>query len=252
MTELMINAGRLAEPSRVADLVALGVTADVANAREVTLADIHSYITMQERRMNSDVENVLNEFAAGIRRNGFTGVRIRDLIRDIEVSNAMWHRHQPRVDEGNFEGFEVRAYEANTYAQTAQITPIDMLTWLGCTPDPIQYLIEHTRRLRIHNEEMEAIGQAAARFADEKQYCSEYDDIVNRIIGNFTVTNCPVFAQRPRKFEMMVAVTIHVPVTVDAPNSDVAADIVSDQIQTEALLDSYNNGNYEVTGIEMM
>jgi len=251
MTAIMINAERGPDFGRVERLVIDGVTASMAEAREVTAMDIHQFILQQERRMDMDVIRVIEAFQTGINRNGFD-IKIVEVLDGLELSNACWFRKQVTSVEGRYEeALTLQADCANITHSTAQITPTDFLTWLGNTSDPIQYLRDHVRRTVEHNLDFEKVSEAAAKFADERQFCSEYDRIVETLVTDFSITNCPMFGQRPKVFNLMMGVTVFVPLQVTAPNEDVARDIAADQIRSEAVLDMYRNGNYEITSSEL-
>ena len=251
MTTIMINAERGPDFGRVDRLVIDGVTASMAEAREVTAMDIHQYILQQERRMDMDIVRTIEAFQTGINRNGFD-IKIVDVLDGLELSNASWFRKQVVTTEGRYdEAFTINEDCSNLLHATAQITPTDFLTWLGNTPDPIRYLRDHVRRTVQHNVEFEMVSEAAAKFAEERQFCNEYDRIVESLAANFSITNCPMFGQRAKTYNLMMGVTVYVPLQVTAPNEDVARDIAADQIRSESVLDMYRNGNYEITSSEL-
>lgn len=250
MTAIMIRRDGGPNRVRAMELVANGITATVAEAREVTAEDIHAYIIMQEQSMDVDIIRTFEQFERAVNNNGFS-VNFDEVLNGLELSNACWFR-QRTMNNGLYEQFIIREEMVNLHHATAQITPTDLLTWLGNTVDPIAYLRAHQRRLVQHNLEFEQVGEAVAKLATEKQYCSEYDRLVEQIIEGFIVTNCPTFGQREKTFDMVVAVTIHVPIQVTAPNQDIAADIAGDQLRSEDVLNMYRNGNYEITDTEFV
>jgi hypothetical protein len=226
------------------------VREDTPTDAELTAENIHAYIIAHEYAMDMDVADIVDRFKRAVSRHGYN-VDFNEEFAPLNLLNATWNRMwvSSPYDHIILEGD--RPNDRKTL--TAQITAIDLMTWLGTCQDPYSYLSVHLDAQNMHNAEIARVGERAAAIATERQWCNEFDELMENLradLAGSIVTNIGRFGEREKTYEMMVTVHIQVPVRVSARHDDVARELACDSIREPDVMNAYRNGNYEVTDIE--
>jgi hypothetical protein len=217
---------------------------------DVTAEDIHHFIVTREEAMDHDVAYIVDRFQRGISSHGYN-VDFAEEVSDLNLLNATWSRTWVQDDYTAMMTFSDRPNDRKT--MTAQITSKDLHTWLGTCQDPFSYLAVHLDVVNMHNDEVERVGKRAADIATARQWCAEFDEIMQDIrtdLSRSRVTNAQRFAVRDSEYEVIVRVGISVPWTGRARNFEHLEQIISEQLTVERVRTDLVNTGFDIVEIE--
>ena len=83
-----------------------------------------------------------------------------------------------------------------------------------------------------HERDIDRISELACEYADEKDYCQAFDEIVERINSNGGLSYPMTPREVERDFDVTVTVTVTATTTIRAKNEDEARDIAENQDMT--------------------